>query len=532
MMTMNTTATSGTSFALHQISSILCMALRFAIKYRHDRSEILYDLAPPSSSFSDAAVASSTRKSDHWTSGSEILHVIMNQLKFIHQSSSSLSSKTSLVSGSDSTTTTPFAEYRNIKVHVDVLAEVLLNGFYDKLTRSKNENEEQLYDEAKKLAIPLVRAYGRKEDDTDEKRALKMSLIHAYFDGIVNICHDNHHRCHRGRKSGAPSDNDDDKNPYDLYPMLSSPLEDDPSGLYTAVNQAVDFGSKLTFRRFVLRWYTDRGLYANVLDLGAVCPDVLAQCLEEDGRLREYRWIHFVRTGDYQGATSCLVGLGSGGNDLSVEENKLLLSLGKIASKIAKADEDGSMDDGKKTLEERIIDNNLTLIHAQEMLRDSATMMEHDDLRKFEHAIPANELLQIAIDQGMAVNNVEEKVGCLVVGLAIAETIQDRSPNEGAWSAAQVWINSIVSDTETWKNLANGDRSLISDEERRRFIAGTVFYEVASQYYGSKREPNLDIGFLNNRAVKEQIVAKLSLDQQTVALLVAAAEHAVEDVMG
>eukprot|EP00957_Ditylum_brightwellii_P009955 751217-Ditylum_brightwellii.AAC.1 len=85
-----------------------------------------------------------------------------------------------------------------------------------------------------------------------------MSLIHAYFDGIVNICHDNHHRCHRGRKSGAPSDNDDDKNPYDLYPMLSSPLEDDPSGLYTAVNQAVDFGSKLTFRRFVLRWYTDR----------------------------------------------------------------------------------------------------------------------------------------------------------------------------------------------------------------------------------------------------------------------------------
>ena len=202
------------------VSSSICEGMGQALGYRQNESSSLYDIP----SYDPSAAPPSP-----WTSSTETLQVLFAQLQAIEQS------------GVD--------ENANVRQYVEDLAAAALSGHRD-IVQREPDNDMMLksYDDTKRLAVPLLRRYG---DDL----ALQTSLDAAFFEGIVQICHD-----HRSswRFHGPFSDHEPDER-YDLRLMMSNTSADAP---YAHLHESRDYRSGgLSFCSYVLRWYADHGLY-------------------------------------------------------------------------------------------------------------------------------------------------------------------------------------------------------------------------------------------------------------------------------
>eukprot|EP00978_Attheya_sp_CCMP212_P006596 scaffold15311_cov43-Attheya_sp.AAC.1 len=252
-----------TVWILHQFSSLLCVAMTSALSYRERQSELLYNIAPEGTGISSSS----------WISDPTAQIVLIRQLQLMDsalQQTSSSSSSTALVDAPTMTNDT-------LKQHVETLSKVLLDSYRG---GSPRETNEEAYHAAKALCVGLIRTHNQ-----NDSLALKLSVDHAYLDGICSICHET-------------------ENVETLERLLQN----------QTLDGSLDFESGVTFSRFVLQWHADRGLYASVLDLGRHCSDssTLTTYLHDDSRLANYKWIHSMRMGQHDLATQELVSVARG----------------------------------------------------------------------------------------------------------------------------------------------------------------------------------------------------------------------------
>ncbi len=216
-------------------SSSICEGIGQALNYRAKESSSLYDIP--------SFVSNSSRCSS-WTSSTDMLDVLLSQLKFIHKMGEFILS----------TSNDYDVEKSNVQTHVADLSAATLSGYRDIVSSEPNNDDALvLYEEAKSLAIHLLRQYVN--DEGDDIAALKSSVEHSFFEGIVQICHD-HRKSWMYQGPFAEEDPDDR---YDLRSMIASSSSDSP---YAHLHQARDNKTGLSFCNYVLRWYTDRGYYS------------------------------------------------------------------------------------------------------------------------------------------------------------------------------------------------------------------------------------------------------------------------------
>lgn len=195
--------------------------------------------------------------------------------------------------------------------------------------------------------------------------------------GIVQICHE-----HRGSwmHNGSFSNKEADKS-YDLRLLLQY----SPDCAYN-LKDSVDFGTKLNFRAYSLRFYANKGLKSKVFELGKECPDELNQ-LVTDHTLQDMSWINSIRLGSYPSARD---GLLNNACD-SLWEKETNLSIAKLSNLLA------TDEGGHHNLE---IQKRSALVSAQHFFQDTDSY--------FDAVMSADELIALARSKISVGSDIEE----------------------------------------------------------------------------------------------------------------------------
>lgn len=517
---------------VHLISILISTAFRSAKEYRQKESGRVYDVEVIGGCGDDQSSVSYP-----WTSASNVLSLLEKQLDAI---------RAALV---------PTRSQKNsylIKTHVGMLANALLDGYRDINPRLRNEGG---YDAAKRLAVGLLkdtcdndhRNRHRNQEKNDHEKDYKddqafiLSLKHGFFDLVVERCQE---RC-----QFQYNDNDKSQCPYQLVDMMAGVNEERYSGLHKP-DGVTDFLTRLPFCEFVLRWYVDRDMHGTAMRLGtAACPGVLSSYVREDERMSDLRWIRDVADGEFDDASSNLLGLASSldcSRNLKKKQNninagglgtfrngldhrKLALSLAKLTNIIGSyndQDNNGSVARSRAKARGRrvnIIHSNSQLCRAQEMLAEI-----DQDIAERNDVMSSDELLRSTLElinnlgerDGSTVMSTNEKtVACLAglivtsAGSTIGDNDVDREVGEmnddgEALSSASslrlknsstLWARLILADGEEWLKMIQ-DWSSGSDSELAERAQRTVFYHVLCVFYDKGTEGggyNETVGFLN-----------------------------------
>ena len=132
--------------------------------------------------------------------------------------------------------------------------------------------------------------------------------------------------------------------------------------------------------------------------------------MNQDERLREYRWIPAIRQGYFDQATeSCLANCDL---DKTLGADQWVLSMGKLANQLA------AQNRQKKTQCQRVIDHQFELIHTQQMLEGEPTA-ESSPLRTPE------DLVHLALQQLQLTDTMEERVRLSTIALAVCASMDD-----------------------------------------------------------------------------------------------------------
>ena len=172
---------------------------------------------------------------------------------------------------------------------------------------------------------------------------------------------------HRGQFS--------DKQPDETYDLRIM-LQYSPDSMHN-LKDCVDFGTKLNFRSYVLRWYADKGMKSKVFELGKECPDELNQLVHSDRSFSEMSWINDVRSCSFQSARDGLLNNAS----INLWEKETNLSLAKLSNKLA------AKSGGNDRVAE--INNGLTLVAVQRVLQEDGSDSSTD-------VMSAEELISLA----------------------------------------------------------------------------------------------------------------------------------------
>ena len=466
-------------------SSAICQGIGQALGYRQDESNSLYDI--PSHNEDNIALP--------WTSSQETLGVLITQLRAIEQLGESILA-TSINYDDD---------VANIQSYVEDMSASVLCGYRDIVSTNPDKDALLvLYDDAKRLVVPLLRRYAN--DDGDDLVALQASLDHSFFEGIVQICHD-----HRSSWAfqGPFSDEQADET-YDLRPMMSS------NESQAHLHESRDYKTGLAFCSYVLQWFVDRGFYPEVFELGKNCPHDLTRYVRNDGRLSNLAWIQDLRTGGHSQATVGLLSsvtspvlFGDKEGRISLWEKDQMLSLAKLSNKLASAKNPAAVEENRDTL----IENNLTLISAQKMLQQDT---EQGD----EVALNEEDLIRLSVEKIQASGDVEDIKKFGICGLAISSAKPSSQADAMANDAANIWQAVIQSDMQLWEAVANeNSKSVggIAEEELIHRVEGTSFVGVLYDFIMSEGKQN--VGF---SAVKNQVSHAFGSDALTEVLAISA----------
>ncbi len=482
-------------FAMDQFTSLLGIVIHFTIEYRNDKSEKLYDVIILNESEDSHNGWGDLIQSAPWTSQSKLLELIQLQLQYVMDQNSN---------------------EENFEMYADVIptfASTLLGGYLDIPSKQRDE---KLYHEAKRIAISAVQSTQNKRVALlQESLEFQLSLQHAYFEGIVSLAHP------------FTFSNDMKSDNVDLFTILSDINRTDKDNgkmdnpYYSLLKNRTDFETGYPFTNYVLWWYSNRGLYGNVLQLGKCCPEILQEFLKSDAGLSNFLWIHQMRERSYSDATSSLIKLISNGftafgtkfedenKRCSLQDRKLVLSLAKLSATAAASTlaKETKLEDREQTA---IIDDNLQLVHAQSIIMDLLQRKEMCDTSKTDYAMDADELLSFSLENIAKLSDVDDKVTVAIVGISIAKVSSEKALN-----AARVWRLVIEQDMNTWKLLLQNDLEM-SDKQRARYVSDTVLYSLAKEYYltPTSSSNSLDnvVCFKHNPLVSQKAVEAIEVN--------------------
>ena len=457
------------NWVVFALLTVHCEAIQIAMTYRSNQSVKLYDI-------SDLEEVSMYHENGlkPWTSSTRGLATFEHSLRYLQLAATAEEERSQV-----------FQQMQeNIGEFVKCLASIWLDGYKALSPSMRNEGE---YDSAKSLSYVLLTAFCPPEEENDEDIAFSLSLAHAYFFGVVELCHQH---ANLGRYDPK----------YDLVSLVSEPVD--------SLDQSVDHETGLSFQQYVLRWHTDRNMFGTVLQLGKYCQDVLSKYMEEDERLADVRWIQNVRSGHFTKASTGLIGLSSDGitalgekpGHPSLVGRQLVMSLAKLG---ALASTDNSLPSKRV---QTIAQENLDLCEAQEILAD---MVDSCDISK--RTMDANELMSLAMDVAQSADDNEVKFRACLAGLSIAKAMSsDGSKNNTSRQShiAKVWAVSINADAQTWSELFD-QWDLLSDDDKESRLRDTVFYNVATKYYSDPSVQKRDeVGFTR---VQNEVVRLLAM---------------------
>lgn len=479
LSTLSDNGVPTSNWAVFVLLLIHYKAIHFALTYRCDHSDKLYDIP-------DLEEVSLYHENEisPWTSGLSTL------ASFNH----SLNALQVAVSADEDRQRIYEQMQEKIGVFVKNLATSWLDGYFAIHPSARNEGD---YDLAKELSYTLLSAFCPPTEESNI--AFELSLAHAYFFGVVETCHQ-HSRFGR----------------YDAKHNLESLVSDPPDSLA----HSVDHSTGLSFQKYVLRWHTDREMFGTVLKLGINCQDVLSVYMEEDERLAHMRWIQDVRSSNFTKASTGLIGLSSDGiaalgekpGHQSLDSRQLVMSLAKLS---ALASPNSLQSNHVQT----IAQENLDLCDAQEIL---ASMVDSEVAS--HRPMDANELMSLAIHTAQSANDDDVKFRASLAGLSIAKTMNtDGSISNTTREAniAKVWAVSINADADIFSELID-QWELLSDGDKVSRLEGTVFYNVANKYYADPTvQKNDDVGFAKaqNEVIRLVKLEKEGLDKISSAVL-------------
>jgi hypothetical protein len=289
-------------------------------------------------------------------------------------------------------------------------------------------SDRQVYEEVKAVAIPLIRKIN------NDSLAFELSKTYSWNDGLCQLALDHEKEAE-----------------FKLDDLLQN----------------------ATFCLYVLKWHADRGLFHNVLNHGRHLPDLLAQFLEKDDRLRPYRWVAAVRAHNYELAATFLLDEQSGAG--SLKEIRRALSMAKMCSRKRR----------------KLIGRKLDLVKAQEiLLGDSQVSLWSPD-----------KLLSVALDR-LEQDGDKDKIQTAVIALAIAGASDDRLR-----MAAQVWSVCISADRNRWTGWLKTQGDLTDAQLRRTILETTVFGGLWNEAQGQHEE---DVCYGN--AIEGLALERLGLD--------------------
>ena len=251
-----------------EVSEAVCAALESSAVYRTRQREMLYD-APPLGSVDYLSP---------WTSSEEVRGLIKQQMKCIQ--------------GLGCTNTSI----------VRVLSRTWLQSFVEDDQIGKSVELEKEYEAAKQVCIPLLQKH------TSNTEALKTSIEHGFFHGVVSIC-------------------DQENDIKTLTKLMSSS---------SALHNKLDSQNR-SFSEYVLWYFGSKEQFSSVMELGQYCPDVLQRFLDQDATLAEYRWIHAFRQANWAHGAKCLKTLigNSTGEKNQLLDPVVVESLHKLATILA-----------------------------------------------------------------------------------------------------------------------------------------------------------------------------------------------------
>jgi hypothetical protein len=295
------------------------------------------------------------------------------------------------------------------------------------LTSHMEASNPEVYEEVKAVAIPLIRKIG------NDSLAFALSKTHSWKDGLCQLALDHEKEAE-----------------FKLDDLLQD----------------------AAFCSYALKWHANRGLFHYVLNYGRHCPELLAQFLETDDRLRPYRWVAAVRAHKYELAATFLLDSEVAGGSLS--DVRRALSIAKMCSRKRR----------------KLIDRKLDLVKAQEiLLGDSEASLWSPE-----------KLLSVALER--LEQESEDKIQTAVIALAIAGASDDRLR-----MAAQVWSECISVDRNRWREWLKGQDDLTDPQLRQTIIETTVFGGLWNEVKGQHEE---DVCYGN--ALESLVLERLGLD--------------------
>jgi len=504
-------------------SSSICQGIGAALRYRQNESSPLYDIPNyDASSLSSPSSSSYHNSPSPWTSSAEMLEVLFSQLRSIQQFGESILSY-SLDYEMDKA---------NLRRYVEDISASALSGHCDVVLHSDpNNNDDALksYEDAKLLAVPLLRQYANSEND-DDLIALQTSLAHSFFEGIVQICHD--HR--QSWRFQGPYSNEDADERYDLRTMIANTSSDSP---YAHLHRSRDYRTGLSFCGYVLRWYADRGLHPEVFELGKNCPHDLTRYVRNDDRLSNLAWLQHLRVGGHEQATVGLLSLttpilfggdkqvgGGTADKMGLWEKDQMMSLAKLSNKLASAKSTNptAVDGNHRNT---LIENSLTLISAQRILQEDTELGD-------EIALKEDDLLRLAVEKIQSSRDVDEIKRYGICGLAIASAKAPGQKEAMANAASSIWHAVIKADIHTWQSVANENGMAvgggISEEELIQRVEGTAFVGVMYDFVTTSGGNIMqNVGF-HSELVQNQVLHALLGSEDLAKVLTLSAEIVVD----
>jgi len=459
---------SSSTWLLFILLKIHHQCIQHAVMHRNEQSEKLYDI-----SHSEGSSAYYENGVSPWTSSDEALSNVEYTLQSLQIAAAE--------NGSAADILQQMKEMLN--EIVEQLASNMLEG-YKEIPSSKRD--EAKYNNAKNLAYVLLTAFCSAEV------AFELSLAHAYFFGLVELCHEN-------SKHGKYDPN------FDLVSLIENKSNEEVS-----LSNDTDLETGLSFQKYVFRWHANKGLFGTLLQLGKHCQNVLSEYMEEDERLAHLRWIQNIKTGHFSKASTGLMSLSAEGlasfktspGHQSLKSRQLVLSLAKLSA-MANRKNNAQVKNIQTIAEE-----NLDLYAAQEALAD---MVDSYDV--CERVMDPNSLMQLSMDLIKFSDLVEDKVRASLAGLTIAKAMSSVDSVDSTTrqsQIAQVWALAIDVELKRWLNLLD-DWPLLSDNVRASRVCNTVFYNMALQYYSDPFvKKNDEVGFT---LVQDEVLRLLAIRQ-------------------
>jgi hypothetical protein len=365
---------------------------------------------------------------------------------------------------------------------VVLISKTLLNGYKSVPASSRNDEE---YDDSKKTVFDLLSEILPEPSKTEDDLIFNLSLEHSYFHGIVQTCHNY-------SKFGTFH------HAYDLKALM------DP--LCTKLDHKVrDFGTGLTFQKFVLRWYVDRNMYGSALSIGQRCPSILSEYIDEDERMSHLQWIQQIKSEQYQECSKSLWSLKTEGItafseqlESTLEGKKLVLSLAKVGSL--------SSITGLANLR-AVIEDELELCRCQEGI--GKIILDNEiSLELPRDPLDSESLMKISIQLSKSLDNKESIARACLVGLSISNImVNDLSITDvfRMEKTRDLWLACINADRQAWEHLTHNWDNM-SDNQRKNLLKTNVCIQVAQVVESEKLSET--VGF---DLVLDDVMQKLNL---------------------